>query len=414
MILARSQPLRSSRLAGPSRRRAVRDGLVVAGLIFCAYIFLVAAPVVRTFGYDAYAYWAVDLERLYRVPLGHPGFFPYSPFLAQVASVFDGLSLPHFLWLWTAFLLANVVFLGRGRTLAYLAFPPVAFELYHGNIHLPMAVATVLGFRYPAAWAFILLAKVTPGIGLLWFAVRREWRSLSIAVAATAILVGASFLLAPHLWNEWLTVLATNRQGTCGSMSCFAIPLWVRLPAAALVVAWGARTDRRWSVPVGATLALPILWVAGFSMLIAAATLAAADHVEKEGAPPARRFHLWNLSREAQVAGRVTAARSFVARLRGLMFRPTLSQDEGLWLAGTNSIHMLFMRFPIDCLFLGKPDASQARVVVGVRHALPPWRGVVWYERGADSVVELPAGTLQRSGTQVGDRVRFTGPGAGG
>ena len=43
-------------------------------------------------------------------------------------------------------------------------------------------VAIVLGFRWPFTWAFVLLTKVTPGVGLLWFAVRREWRSLAIAL----------------------------------------------------------------------------------------------------------------------------------------------------------------------------------------------------------------------------------------
>ena len=65
-------------------------------------------------------------------------------------------------------------------------FVPVLFEFYLGNVHLLLALAIVLGFRWPAAWAFVLLTKITPGIGLLWFAVRREWRSLAIALGATA------------------------------------------------------------------------------------------------------------------------------------------------------------------------------------------------------------------------------------
>jgi hypothetical protein len=47
------------------------------------------------------------------------------------------------------------------------------------------------------------------------------------------------------------------------------IPLLIRLPLAALVVAWGGRTGRPWTVPVGATLALPILWPSGFAILAA-------------------------------------------------------------------------------------------------------------------------------------------------
>ena len=77
-----------------------------------------------------------------------------------------------FLWVWTALLIGNLVWLGgRGvRVLWLLALPPVALELYHGNIHLWIAAAIVLGFRYPWTWAFVLLTKVTPGVALVWFA----------------------------------------------------------------------------------------------------------------------------------------------------------------------------------------------------------------------------------------------------
>ncbi len=50
----------------------------------------------------------------------------------------------------------------------------------------------MIGFRYPAAWSLILLTKITPGIGLLWFAVRREWRALAIALGATAAIASVS------------------------------------------------------------------------------------------------------------------------------------------------------------------------------------------------------------------------------
>ena len=69
---------------------------------------------------------------------------------------------------------------------------PVSQEILIGNIHLLLAAAIVLGFRWPGTWAFVLLTKVTPGVGLLWFAVRREWRSLGIALGATAAIVAVS------------------------------------------------------------------------------------------------------------------------------------------------------------------------------------------------------------------------------
>jgi uncharacterized membrane protein (UPF0127 family) len=111
-------------------------------------------------------------------------------------------------------------------------------------------------------------------------------------------------------------------------------------------------------------------------------------------------------TRGTVVARRVTPGLSFWQRFMGLMGRPSLDPDEGLYLP-TSSIHMLFMRFPIDALFVGAPDPTGERRVVALRRDLPPWRGVVWPVRGAQGVVELPAGTLDRSGLQPGDAVVF-------
>ncbi|MBX3028710.1 MAG: DUF192 domain-containing protein [Chloroflexi bacterium] len=113
----------------------------------------------------------------------------------------------------------------------------------------------------------------------------------------------------------------------------------------------------------------------------------------------------------APIADRVRSAAGFWGRFRGLMGHPGLAPDEGLVLA-TNSIHMLFMRFPIDALFLGAPDATGHQRVVAIRQDLRPWTGVVWYVRGAAAVVELPAGTCARAGVAVGDSVHLDPAGA--
>jgi len=89
------------------------------------------------------------------------------------------------------------------------------------------------------------------------------------------------------------------------------------------------------------------------------------------------------------------------------MGRARLQPGEGLFLPGTNSIHMLFMRFPIDCLFVGPAQEDGSRRVVAIHRGLPPWRGVVWYVRGAKGVVELPAGTCEEANLSVGDLVRL-------
>ena len=89
------------------------------------------------------------------------------------------------------------------------------------------------------------------------------------------------------------------------------------------------------------------------------------------------------------------------------MGRSPLATGEGLYLPGTNSIHMLFMRFPIDCMFVGAPRADGSREVVAVRERLAPWRGVVWWVRRARGAVEMPAGTLATAGVRRGDYVRL-------
>ncbi len=104
---------------------------------------------------------------------------------------------------------------------------------------------------------------------------------------------------------------------------------------------------------------------------------------------------------------RIEVASSFLARGRGLMGRARLADGEGLYLPGTNSIHMLFMRFPIDCVFVSGECDDGSRQVVDVRERLRPWSGVVWWSRGAKGCVELPAGSLAAAGVRRGDYVRL-------
>ena len=134
---------------------------------------------------------------------------------------------------------------------AALFIPAVAIEINAANINLLIVGAVLLGFRFPWTWAFIILTKVTPGIGLLWFAVRREWRHLAIALGATAVIaVGV-------VRGRALDVASTYLGGLTGEPDASIFLLWWRLPLAALLVVWGARTDRRWTLVVAVFLALP-------------------------------------------------------------------------------------------------------------------------------------------------------------
>ncbi len=114
-----------------------------------------------------------------------------------------------------------------------------------------------------------------------------------------------------------------------------------------------------------------------------------------------------NLSRSTALAERLEVADGLWAKFIGLMGRPSLEPDAGLWLTGSNGIHMMFMRFPIDAVFLGKPNpgGSEVRPVVSIHRGLRAWTGVVPLVRGADGVLELPVGTIERSETAVGDLI---------
>ena len=114
-----------------------------------------------------------------------------------------------------------------------------------------------------------------------------------------------------------------------------------------------------------------------------------------------------NVTRNVTLADRLEVGAGLWPKFRGLMGRRELVPGGGLWLPESNGIHMMFMRFPIDAVFLGRPGPEGARTVVGVRRALRPWWGVVWYVRGAHGVMELPVGAIDDSGTRLGDLVRL-------
>jgi hypothetical protein len=245
---------------------AVRFGKpLLVGLLALGYLVSAALALsllrLGQFGYDVYAYWSVDLGHLYATDLptlGDFGAFHYAPAVAQVFALFHGVPWYAFLFGYEALLVGTLIWLGWRWTPLLFAFPPLILELYAGNINLLLAAAIALGMRYPAAWAFVLLTKVTPGVGVLWFAARREWRHLGIAVGATALIVAVSFAIAPSLWSEWFTALTTLQGQAAGEIP---IPLLLRLPIAAAVVWWGAMTDRRWAVPAAAVIATPVLWI---------------------------------------------------------------------------------------------------------------------------------------------------------
>lgn len=222
---------------------------------------------------DAQAYWGYDLETLYGgVQLGDQGAFLYSPIVAWLFLPFSWMPYEGFYAILSAVNLAALAWLlGPGLAAVALFLQPVSNEIARGNIHLLLALAIVIGFRYPAAWAWVLLTKVTPGVGLLWFAFRREWRSMLSALASTAVIVAISFAIAPDLWLRWFAFLSENAESTRPSF--MEIPVLPRLLIAAALLALGAWRNRPAIVPVAAMLALPAIWMNALAMLVAVVPL---------------------------------------------------------------------------------------------------------------------------------------------
>jgi uncharacterized membrane protein (UPF0127 family) len=100
-------------------------------------------------------------------------------------------------------------------------------------------------------------------------------------------------------------------------------------------------------------------------------------------------------------------AHGFLGRFLGLMGRAGLDPDEGLWLEPCGSIHMFFMRFPLDVAFLDR-EGQVLRLLHGIR----PWRAALPV-RHARVAVEMTAGTLARQGVEVGMRLHLDSTGAG-
>jgi Glycosyltransferase family 87 len=282
MLPARLRPTRSPRfLAGV----ALAVVLWAAAIALCDPTIDVKEPFTGQLvsAQDARSYYGLDLGDLYagRENWNTIGAYPYSPAFAQLVYPLDLLPWPVFVAAWTAILIAAVYYL-TGPELFLPGLVVGAMEILGGNVSLLLAVAIVAGFRHPWTWSFVLLTKITPGVGLLWFAIRREWRKLAIALGATAAVIALSFLVMPDNWRAWIALLASN-TGKGGTWAAIPIPLLIRGPIGVALIAWGATRNQRWTVPVGAMLALPALWYGSLSMLLAVIPLTT----------PAERARAW-------------------------------------------------------------------------------------------------------------------------
>jgi uncharacterized protein len=107
-----------------------------------------------------------------------------------------------------------------------------------------------------------------------------------------------------------------------------------------------------------------------------------------------------NQTRNTLLGDAVELADTSETRRVGLLKHARLEPGTGLWIVPCESVHTFFMKFPIDLIYLDKQ-----RKVRKVRHAVPAWRLSACLS--AHSILELPAGTAEKSGTLPGDELSF-------
>jgi hypothetical protein len=294
-------------------RALVRRGILALAVLMAAAVYVYYLR--NVYEGDAYGYWqSIRWEHLYQNATASgaaPQGYLYSPAFDQ--ALWPLLSLPWLLFhaVWLGLLTALLAWMARPwlACLLFATFLVPGIDLLavprhylsSGNIFLPMALAVVAGFRWPWTYSFLLLTKVTPGIGLLWFLVRREWRNLFIALAATAAVVAVSFAFSSNLWFDWVNVLKSNAGYSEPGFALHLLPLLPRLVIASLMTVVAARYDARWVVPIAAMIALPYITDTALIMIV--------------GVVPLLRHDAWTEGRTGRTAGsRAAGSRADTAR----------------------------------------------------------------------------------------------------
>jgi uncharacterized protein len=112
-----------------------------------------------------------------------------------------------------------------------------------------------------------------------------------------------------------------------------------------------------------------------------------------------RHVFVYNKTRETFLAFRVGVADTIVGRLVGLLGKRSLPPDSGVWIVPSNAVHTIGMLFSFDLVLIDKDYK-----VVGLRELVRPFT-VTWPNQHAESVLELPAHSIFRSRTQIGDEL---------
>ena len=278
-------------LSAPSTiggRRYPAIGLVVLAAIGAGLLLVVAigrwgAP------QDEHAYWLAAHRLIDGLPLYDPtatSVTPYAywyppPFAQVLVPVAAILPSTVFDIAWIGLLLICVLALAGWRPvvgLAFVAYLPVAVELWFLNVHLVLALLIVLALRR-CPWLFAIGAaiKLAPGLGILYLLVRRRWRDAAIAVGVGLVILAVSVALGPTAWSGFIATVQARGPGDISGL--LPVPYIVRLVLAVIVTVAAGLVRPRIGEPllvVAITLALPTLWLDAFATLIALVPIVAA------------------------------------------------------------------------------------------------------------------------------------------
>ena len=259
----------------------LRTALAVAGVVVLALTLLGIVPFHGDrigWGYarDFYAYWVADPNAPYSTPVGVGYAYIYSPVFIQVLAPLKLLPFEVASAVW---LIAGLLSLWWLKALWMLAIPGVSSDLLLGNVNVFIALAIVASFRWPGAWAFPALTKVTPAVGLVCLAVERRWRSLAWALGATGAIAAASVAVSPSVWGSWVEVLVNSGETRMHTTAEFG-PLYLRLPLAIGLAAAAGAMRKYWLLPIAALVSMPVLWPATLAVLTAIPKLWSLRHEE--------------------------------------------------------------------------------------------------------------------------------------
>lgn len=115
-----------------------------------------------------------------------------------------------------------------------------------------------------------------------------------------------------------------------------------------------------------------------------------------------KRVKIYDERNNSLIGDKIRVADTFLTRFKGLMLADDLQEGEGLIITPCNSIHMCFMRYAIDAVFI---DASNK--IVAIYENLRPWLGLSKIHSNVVSVIEVPSGLAKKLDLKKDDTLRL-------